>query len=98
MRRFIFVGAVSAVLFAVGCGPQSPEDPADQVQGMKATPILFNISCPEPTACSADFGKCTEWSPASSCGDSGSAYQYRTCYDASGNACTNVAVSAQAAQ
>jgi hypothetical protein len=85
MRRSSWLlGAVSAVLFMVGCGPP--------VLASKATPILFGASCPAESWCAERFDKCTEWSAPSSCG--GASAQYQTCSDAGGNTCLNVALKA----
>ena len=95
LRSIWLLGAVSVLLFAVGCGPLDPEELSQQEQASKATPILFGASCPAANTCSPDYGKCTEWSAPASCGDSSSgvAVQLQTCVDAHGNECLNVAIS-----
>lgn len=95
MRRTIsLLGAVVVVLFAVGCGPPDPEELSQQAEGMKATPILFGVSCPASNTCGAEFDKCSEWSQPASCGGSScTVVQEQTCVDAQGNQCTNVALS-----
>ena len=94
MRRTIsLLGAVVVVLFAVGCGPPDPEELSQVSEGMKATPILFGMSCPASNTCSPDFDKCSEWSKPTGCSPTGAAFQYQTCVDSSGNQCVNVAVS-----
>ncbi|HEY8207108.1 MAG TPA: hypothetical protein VIG99_06495 [Myxococcaceae bacterium] len=73
-----------------------PEEISEQGQTLKATPILLGASCPMPSSCGPDFGSCTGWSAPSGCGASTSsiAVQYQTCFDAQGNQCVNVSVSA----
>lgn len=96
MRRSIcFLGAVFAVLFQVGCGPPDLEELSEQAQASKATPILFGASCPAANTCSPDYGKCTEWSEPSSCGDpsTGIVVRHQLCFDAHGNGCLQVSLS-----
>jgi hypothetical protein len=96
MRRSSWLlGALSAVLFMVGCGPPGAEELSEQSQGSKATPILFGASCPAPSTCGPDFGKCMEWSEPTSCGSdsSGIVVQARACFDAHGNGCLQVSLS-----
>jgi hypothetical protein len=95
MRRSIWLlGAVLSVLF-VGCGPPDSEELSQQDQSLKATPILFGASCPAANTCGPDYGRCTEWSEPSSCGDpsSGIAVQFQMCFDAQGNGCLQSSLS-----
>lgn len=96
MRRSSWLlGAVMAVLFGMGCGPQDSEELSQQAQGLKATPILMGASCPTESTCGLIYGNCTEWSAPSTCGTASTCttVQYQTCYDSQGNECLNVSQS-----
>ncbi|HYV48785.1 MAG TPA: hypothetical protein VFA20_28195 [Myxococcaceae bacterium] len=81
------------VLLAVGCGPPDQEELSQQDQTLKATPVLFGVSCPASNTCGPEFDRCSEWSAPSGCGSTCTVVQVQTCIDSRGNECTNVAVS-----
>jgi hypothetical protein len=94
-RSIKLLGAVVAVLVAVGCGPPDADELSEQGQEMKATPILMGASCQAASTCGQDVERCSEWSAPASCGGPSTCtvVQYQTCVDSRGNECINVALS-----